>query len=52
MREKILYEIAFIESALDDPEHISLDGFSKRILEKVEALIAQINKLINSIKNK
>ena len=51
MREKILYEIAFIESALDDPEHISLDGFSERILEKVEALIAQINKLINSADN-
>lgn len=27
MREKILYEIAYIESALDDPEHISLDGY-------------------------
>ena len=51
MREKILYEIAFIESALDDPEHISLDGFSERILEKVESLIAQINKLINSADN-
>ncbi len=25
IREKLLYEIAFIESALDDPEHISLD---------------------------
>jgi tRNA modification GTPase len=51
MREKILYEIAFIESALDDPEHISLDGFSERILEKVKALISQINKLINSADN-
>ena len=29
LREKILYEIAFIESALDDPEHISLDGYSR-----------------------
>ena len=27
IREKVLYEIAFIESALDDPEHISLDGY-------------------------
>ena len=27
LREKILFEIAFIESALDDPEHISLDGY-------------------------
>ena len=51
MRERILYEIAFIESALDDPEHISLDGFSERILEKVEALIVQISKLINSADN-
>ena len=26
MREKILYHTAFIETALDDPEHISVDG--------------------------
>lgn len=51
MRERILYEIAFIESALDDPEHISLEGFSERILEKVEDLIAQISKLIHSADN-
>ena len=29
LREEILYEIAFIESALDDPEHISLDGYTR-----------------------
>ena len=51
MRERILYEIAFIESALDDPEHISLEGFSERIFEKVEGLINQISKLINSADN-
>lgn len=51
LREEILYEIAFIESALDDPEHISLEGFSERILEKVEDLIAQISKLIHSADN-
>ena len=27
IREKIIYHIAYIESALDDPEHISLDGY-------------------------
>ena len=32
IREKILYEIAFIESALDDPEHISID----RVWGKIE----------------
>ena len=31
LREQILYEIAFIESALDDPEHISLDGYGERL---------------------
>ncbi len=29
MREKMLYQIAFIETALDDPEHISLDGYRR-----------------------
>ena len=31
--ERLIHEIAFIESALDDPEHISLDGYSE-VLEK------------------
>lgn len=30
IREQLLHEIAFIESALDDPEHISLDGLSTK----------------------
>lgn len=51
MREKILYEIAFIESALDDPEHISLDGFSERIFKMVTGLITEIGKLIDSADN-
>ena len=32
LREKLIYEIAFIESALDDPEHISLEGYPERLL--------------------
>ena len=51
MREKVLYEIAFIESALDDPEHISLDGFHERISATVNGLIAEISKLIDSANN-
>jgi tRNA modification GTPase len=31
VREQILYEIAHIESALDDPEHISLDGYGDHL---------------------
>ncbi|MCD7737882.1 MAG: tRNA uridine-5-carboxymethylaminomethyl(34) synthesis GTPase MnmE [Lachnospiraceae bacterium] len=48
MRKKLIYEIAFIESAIDDPEHISLDGFYERITEIVKGLIGQIEKLIQS----
>ena len=51
MREKVLYEIAFIESALDDPEHISLDGFHERISATVKALIHKITGLIDSADN-
>lgn len=48
MRGEILYEIAFIESALDDPEHISLDGYPERLQEKLELLITQVEDLIDS----
>lgn len=51
LRERILYEIAFIESALDDPEHISLEGYPKRLQEKNEAWISEIRKLIASSDN-
>lgn len=51
MRERILYEIAFIESALDDPEHISLDGFQERISATVDDLASKINRLIQSADN-
>ena len=39
LRAEILYQIAFIESALDDPEHISLDGFSEKLAEDVDTMI-------------
>ena len=51
MRKEIIYEIAFIESALDDPEHISLDGYEERLLEKTENLLKTIKKLILSADN-
>ncbi len=48
LRAKILYEIAYIESALDDPEHISLDGYSEELLHKLIPIQDEINELINS----
>lgn len=46
IREKVLYEIAFIESALDDPEHISLEGYPEELLEKVENLKKEAEELL------
>jgi len=51
LRAKILYEIAFIESALDDPEHISLDGYPEELEEKVDQLIKEISALIETSEN-
>lgn len=48
MREEILYEIAFIESALDDPEHISTEGYPEKLLPKIGDLLLRCNKLIDS----
>ena len=51
MRASIIYEIAFIESALDDPEHISLDGYEEKLRQKVISLENEINRMIQSADN-
>ncbi len=51
MREDILYEIAFIESALDDPEHISLEGYPDKLMAKTRGLSQELKKLIDSADN-
>ncbi len=51
LRATIIYEIAFIESALDDPEHISLEGYPVRLKEKTENLLTEIDKLLLSADN-
>lgn len=48
LREKIIYEIAYIESALDDPEHISLDGYPEELSAKNEEWIKEAEKLLAS----
>ena len=48
IREKILYHTAFIETALDDPEHISVDGYGETLRGVIEPLIKEIQKLIDS----
>ena len=51
IRDKILSNIAFIEAALDDPEHISMDNYSKELLETVNEIINELEKLLNSSDN-
>ena len=46
IREQILYEIAFIESALDDPEHISLDGYPQQLQGRMKCLIKETGELL------
>ena len=48
IREKIIYHIAYIESALDDPEHISLEGYPQELLEVVDKEQLEIKKLLKS----
>lgn len=51
MREKILYNVAFIESALDDPEHYSLDGFPDKLRMIIDDILTQVEGLINTFDN-
>ena len=51
LRNKIIFEIAFIESALDDPEHISLDNYSIQLENKVYSLLECLKKLESTAEN-
>lgn len=48
LRSRILYHIAYIESALDDPEHISLDGYSSELRADVEEELAKVERLLST----
>ncbi len=47
LREKILYEIAFIESALDDPENYSLDGYPDKLMDTCLSLVKEMRALLS-----
>ena len=51
IRNEIIYHTAFIESALDDPEHISVDGYGDKLWKTVENLMSQIKRLIDTYDN-
>lgn len=51
IRGNVLHEIAFIESALDDPEHVSLEGYPERLKETVNIQEKRIEKLLSTSDN-
>lgn len=51
LREGILRDMAFIEAALDDPEHISLEGFQAVLMEHLDNEYKAIDQLIRESKN-
>ena len=46
MRKEILYHTAFIETALDDPEHISVDGYGETLQTVTEGILIELEDLI------
>lgn len=48
VRGKIVHEIAFIETALDDPEHISIEGYGEQLEQTVEQIKIEINQLLKT----
>lgn len=51
IRKEIIYNTAFIESALDDPEHISIDGYGDKLKNISKEIIKDLNGLISSADN-
>lgn len=51
LRAKILYETAYIESAIDDPEHYDLTGHDKEVKILVSGLLEKINSLEDSYRS-
>ena len=51
IRAMILHEIAFIETALDDPEHISIDGYGEKLAVIVNDAISKVQVLLKNSDN-
>lgn len=51
LREALLYQVAYIESALDDPEHITLDGYTRELRKALEEIVPEIEGLLKNADN-
>ncbi len=48
LRKNILYEMAFIESALDDPENYDLTGYPDKLKNTINPMITEIDTLLKT----
>ncbi|MGN0371035.1 MAG: tRNA uridine-5-carboxymethylaminomethyl(34) synthesis GTPase MnmE [Butyrivibrio sp.] len=51
MRENLIHHIAYIEAALDDPEHISLDNYGENLLIDVDKCVKSVENLLKTVDN-
>ena len=51
MRGVLLEKTAFIEAALDDPEHYSLENYGEKLLPELEGLKDELQQLLSSSEN-
>lgn len=51
LRAAIIHEIAFIESALDDPEHVDIESYPQKLLITVNSLWKTVDKMLESADN-
>ncbi len=49
LRATMLREIAQIEAALDDPEHLSLDGFREELEENTNAHVKELEQMLATV---
>lgn len=51
LRKQIIHSVAFIESALDDPEHYCVDGFSEELRIQVEQIMRELHHFLENADN-
>ena len=48
IRQDILHQLGYIETALDDPEHISLEGYGEKLYQIMDKHVNELEKLLDN----
>lgn len=51
IRDTIINDVAFIEAALDDPEHIDIEGFSDQLEQDMDCCINNLKQMMDNYEN-